>query len=289
VTERRVRARDADTWNRSETTAVASVAIAPHGARGVDSIRPRCTVQAVGALRRPLRRIMWTVLLLGLVVGLRHALEADHLAAVTSLAAESRSLRQRIQIAAVWGSGHAAALTVLGGALVALGAALPAPLARGFEIAAGGMLVVLGVGVLRRVRKRRLHVHVHQHGDGVRHLHVHAHGDTARHDAAAHEHRHLRGVLPRALLVGSVHGLAGSGALVLLAMQMIGSGLLALVYVACFAVGSILGMVAFSLVLTLPFALSPRLLERAAGRVEAVAGLVTISIGCWIALQAAAF
>lgn len=232
---------------------------------------------------------MLTVLFLGLLVGLRHALEADHLAAVTSLAAESRSLRQRVQIAALWGSGHAAALTVLGGGLVALGAALPEPLARGFEGVAGVMLIALGVGVVRRARQRRVHVHVHRHGDGTRHLHVHAHGAVTPHDPAAHEHHHLRGVLPRAVLVGSVHGLAGSGALVLLSMQMLGSGLLALLYVACFAVGSIVGMVAFSLVLTLPFALSPRLLERAAGRVEAVAGLVTISIGCWIAVQAAAF
>ena len=73
-----------------------------------------------------------------------------------------------------------------------------------------------------------------------------------------------------------------------LSMQALGSGLHAVAYVVCFAVGSILGMVAFSLALTLPFAFSPRLLERAAGRVEALAGIATISIGCWIAVQAAA-
>jgi sulfite exporter TauE/SafE len=231
---------------------------------------------------------MWTILLLGLLVGLRHALEADHIAAVTSLAGTSRSLRQRVQIAALWGSGHAAALTLLGGALVALGAALPEPVARGFEIAAGCMLIGLGLDVLRRLRGCRIHLHVHQHDGGVRHLHVHAHPAHGAHDAAAHQHAH-RQVLPRALLVGGIHGLAGSGALVLLSMRMLGSGWQAVAYVLCFAVGSILGMVAFSLVLTLPFALSPRLLERAAGRIEAAAGIITITIGCWVALQAAAF
>ncbi len=99
----------------------------------------------------------------------------------------------------------------------------------------------------------------------------------------------MRGLLPRALAVGSLHGLAGSGALVVLSMQMMGSGLRALVYVVCFAVGSIVGMVAFALVLALPFRISPRLLDRFAGRLEAVVGLATIGIGGWMAVQAAAF
>ncbi|HSP96426.1 MAG TPA: urease accessory protein [Candidatus Dormibacteraeota bacterium] len=232
---------------------------------------------------------MLTVLALGLLVGLRHALEADHIAAVTSLASGSGSLLERVKVAAIWGSGHAAALMILGGALVALGTALPEPVARGLEIAAGGMLIALGVDVLRRLRARRVHVHVHQHGDGVRHLHAHAHDATPHRAPVAHDHRHVRTLLPRALAVGGIHGLAGSGALVVLSMQTLGSGMLAVAYVACFAVGSILGMVAFSLMLTLPFALSPRLLELTAGRLEAAVGVVTISIGCWMALQAAAF
>jgi ABC-type nickel/cobalt efflux system permease component RcnA len=232
---------------------------------------------------------MLTVLFLGLLVGLRHALEADHIAAVTSLASRSGSLLDRVKVAAMWGSGHAAALTLFGGALVALGTSLPERVARGFEVAAGCMLITLGIDVLRRLRARRVHFHVHQHGDGVRHLHAHAHDAAPHRQPAAHDHRHVRGLLPRALAVGSIHGLAGSGALVLLSMQMLGSGILALAYVICFAIGSILGMVAFSLVLTLPFALSPRLLESVAGRLEAAAGIATISIGCWMALQAAAF
>ena len=84
---------------------------------------------------------MLTVLVLGLLVGMRHSLEADHLAAVTTLASRSASWRDRIKVAAVWGGGHAASLTILGGILVALGASLPDRVARGFELAAG--LVVL--------------------------------------------------------------------------------------------------------------------------------------------------
>lgn len=229
---------------------------------------------------------MLTVLLLGLAVGLRHALEADHIAAVTSLATGAHSVRERITVAALWGSGHAVALIILGGALVALGTTLPEPVARGFEVVAGCVLVWLGIGVLRRLRQRRVHFHVHEHGDGVRHVHAHAHQSHGAHDAAAHQHAHRR-LLPRAMLVGSLHGLAGSGALVILSMQMLGAGWMAVAYVVCFAVGSILGMVAFSLVLTMPFALSPRLLERVAGPIEAVAGIATIAIGCWMAVEAA--
>jgi ABC-type nickel/cobalt efflux system permease component RcnA len=231
-----------------------------------------------------------TVLVLGLLVGMRHALEADHIAAVTSLASRSASLADRIKVAAAWGGGHALSLMILGGVLVALGTTLPERAARGFEIAAGCMLIALGIDVLRRLRRRHIHFHVHQHADGARHLHAHAHQPETHHDAAAaHDHQHVRGVLPRALAVGGIHGLAGSGALVLLSMQMLGSGVFAVAYVICFAFGSIVGMVAFSLALALPFTLTPGLLERFAGRLEAVLGIATISLGCWMAVQAAAF
>lgn len=231
-----------------------------------------------------------TVLVFGLLVGMRHALEADHIAAVTSLASRSASLADRIKIAAVWGGGHALSLMILAGVLVALGTTLSERVARGFEIAAGFMLIALGIDVLRRLRQRRIHFHVHQHTGGTRHLHAHAHQPETRHDAAAaHNHQHISGLLPRALAVGGIHGLAGSGALVLLSMQMSGSGARAIAYVICFAIGSIFGMVAFSLALAVPFAVSPRLLERVAGRLEVVLGIATISIGCWMAVQAAAF
>lgn len=232
---------------------------------------------------------MLAILLLGFLVGVRHALEADHVAAVTTLASRSASLMDRVKVAAAWSSGHALSLVALGTVLIALGTTLPERVARGFEIAAAVVLIVLGIDVLRRARRRRIHVHVHQHGDGARHVHVHAHENEARHDPAAHQHDHVHGLLPRALAVGGIHGLAGSGALVLLPMQALGSGLWALAYVGCFAVGSILGMVAFAVVLSLPLSLSPRLVERAAGRLEAVLGVATIAIGGWMAVQAAAF
>jgi hypothetical protein len=172
--------------------------------------------------------------------------------------------------------------------LIALGTSLSDRLTRSFEVAAGVMLVILGIDVLRRLRQRRIHFHAHRHADGVRHLHAHAHAEAVHPEPSAHEHEHGRALLARSLAVGSIHGLAGSGALVLLSMQMVGSGAHALAYVVAFAIGSILGMVAFSLVLSLPLTLSPRLLERVAWRLEAGLGVVTIAIGCWTAVRAAA-
>jgi ABC-type nickel/cobalt efflux system permease component RcnA len=229
---------------------------------------------------------MPAMLLLGFLVGLRHALEADHIAAVATLATRAASLTDKVKVAAVWGGGHALSLIALGSLLIALGTSLPEPVARGFEIAGGAMLIVLGIDVLRRLRARRVHFHVHQHGAGARHVHAHAHDDRAHHDPTAHDHQHTHGLLPRALAVGSIHGLAGSGALMLLSMQVLGSGLHALAYVLCFALGSILGMIGFSLALSLPLSISPRLLERVSGKLEAALGVVTIGVGCWMALQA---
>jgi ABC-type nickel/cobalt efflux system permease component RcnA len=229
------------------------------------------------------------MLALGMLVGIRHALEADHLAAVAALASRSASLAQRITVAAVWGCGHALSLTVLGGLLLALGTALSEPVARGFELVAALLLIAVGIDVVRRARRQGLHVHAHEHAGGARHLHLHAHAGDARHDPAAHEHDHadVRRLLPRALAVGGVHGLAGSGALVALSMQSLGSGFGAFAYVVCFAVGSIVGMMAFSVGLSVPLALSGRAV-RTAGGVERVFGAVSIVVGCWMAVHVVA-
>lgn len=231
---------------------------------------------------------MIALLGLGFLIGVRHALEADHLAAVASLATRSASLRDKIKVAAAWGGGHAATLVVGGALLIALGVSLPERVARGFEIVAGVVLAGLGFDVLRRLRRERVHLHVHQHDDGPRHLHMHTHrGEVVQHEESSHAHDHARSLLPRALAVGSIHGLAGSGALVLVSIQLLDSGLQAFAYVVTFALGSILGIVFFSLALSFPLAWSPRLLQVSAGKVEAVLGAATFAVGCWVAVQAA--
>jgi len=230
--------------------------------------------------------VLASLLALGFFLGVRHALEADHVAAVAALATRARSTRESARFAALWGAGHAAMLLLVGGVVVAAGAAVPDGLARLFEGAAGLLLALLGLDVLRRLRRRRIHFHVHRHGDGVQHLHAHSHAGEpeAAHDPLAHRHRHPGGLLVRALLVGSVHGMAGSAALVVLSLQAVTSTAQAVAYMAVFGVGSILGMVLFSLAIALP--LRSRHLEAASRGFEAVLGTVSVAMGVWIALEA---
>jgi hypothetical protein len=230
-----------------------------------------------------------SLLVLGFLMGTRHALEADHVAAVAALATRSRSALESVKLATLWGCGHAVMLIALAGLLAAVGTALPPAVAQGLEVLAGLVLAALGVDVLLRWRRKRVHFHVHGHGgEGVRHLHAHAHeGEpAAAHDPGHHEHPHAGGMLLRALLVGSVHGLAGSGALVLLALQSARSASHALAYVALFGVGSILGMLLFALAIALPLRWQARHLTWASRGLELALGTGSVVLGVRIALQA---
>lgn len=226
-------------------------------------------------------------LLLGFLLGMKHALEADHVAAVAALATRSPSVGDRIKLAGTWGLGHAGTIVVFGAAVLALGLSLPPALAHAFEGAVGLMLIGLGADVLRRLRTRRVHFHTHQHGDGTLHFHAHAHERSPRHEPGHHVHEHPRSPLPRALLVGTVHGLAGSAALVLLSLEMARSAPQAFAYVAMFAVGSLVGMCALSLAISLPLRLLPERLGLASRGLEGALGVLTIVLGSWIAVTVA--
>jgi len=222
---------------------------------------------------------MIRILLLGLLVGMRHAVEADHVAAVATLATRSASLSERVKVASMWGVGHAGTLFLFGGSVLALGLSLPERLARAFEGAAGLMLIVLGLHVLGRLRTRGIHFHRHRHGDGREHSHAHAHDPSS----SGHGHEHRHGLLSRALLVGGVHGLAGSAALVLLSLQLTQSTARAILYLATFGLGSVAGMAALSLAISVPVRLSSGYAGRAWRMVEGALGMVTIGLGCWMA------
>jgi cytochrome c biogenesis protein CcdA len=234
-------------------------------------------------------KLLIPLLGLGFMLGIKHALEADHVAAVASLATQSSSLKNTVRVASAWGLGHTVVLVLLGSILSALDATLPEKVARAFEFAVGGMLIVLGIGVLRRLRSKRIHAHAHRHGAGAPHLHFHAHDEELSNHPARHGHDHTHGLLPRALLVGSVHGLAGSAALILIAVPTMHSAPRALAYLVVFGIGSILGMVLFSAVISLPLQFSARRLSRVSRGLEAALGLTNIVLGFWIAAHAGMF
>jgi cytochrome c biogenesis protein CcdA len=195
-----------------------------------------------------------TVVLLGFLVGMRHALEADHLAAVATLARESRSVRDSALRGAVWGLGHTLTLFLVGGVVLLLGGVVPERFSRLAEAGVGAMLVVLGLQVFRRM---------HRQGVGV----------------------DRRSVPSRALVVGLVHGLAGSAALLLLAVETTTSVWSGLLYILVFGVGSIAGMAVLSAALAWPFAVSARWLTRAYRGLETAVGATAVVIGLWVLVE----
>jgi len=223
-----------------------------------------------------------SLLLFGFLLGLKHALEADHVAAVASLATRTRTPRHRARLAGLWGIGHAATILTVGGCVILLGVSLPPASTRVFECAVGVVLVALGADVLRRLRSTRVHFHVHQHDGAPPHFHAHAHAPDAPHDPAHHEHAH--GLGPRALLVGSLHGLAGSAALVVAAAAATRAAGAAFAYLAAFAFGSVLGMVSLALVISIPLAASGGRLGRFQRTLEGIVGTATIALGAWMAI-----
>ena len=221
---------------------------------------------------------MFGVLGLGFLLGMQHALEVDHVAAVSSIAARRTEVADVVKHGLTWGIGHTLTLFAFAGAALGLGRAIPEDLARPIEGAVGIMLVGLGAHVLWRLWRDHVHFHTHSHGDDVAHVHAHSHaGETAPHGRALHVHAH--GFRWRTLLVGLMHGMAGSAALLVLAVSQASSVAVGLGYVALFGIGSMLGMGALSVVIAVPLALSARWLSWANSGLQGAVGVMTLAIG----------
>ncbi|MDH3532806.1 MAG: high frequency lysogenization protein HflD, partial [Gammaproteobacteria bacterium] len=188
----------------------------------------------------------YTLLLLGGLIGMQHALEADHLAAVAALSDKRSSRRALVLRGSVWGLGHTITLLTICGALLLLEETISPRAEAMLEFAVGAMIMFLGGSVLYKVWRRRPHFHIHQHRDGEQHLHVHTHDHAVEpHQQDAHEHWHHNLGLGRALIVGMMHGAAGSAGLLILAAAA-NSIPEAAGYVVAFGTGSIIGMAALS-------------------------------------------
>ncbi|GMU60983.1 MAG: hypothetical protein AMXMBFR34_27460 [Myxococcaceae bacterium] len=216
--------------------------------------------------------------LVGLALGVRHAFEPDHLAAVSTLATEQKSARAGLLLGAWWGLGHTAALLLVGGSLALLEAQMPDRAALTLEALVGVMVVALGLRALKRAFEegRTGAVTSHQHA-GVPHTH-----------AATGDHLHLRGwtLATRPLLIGLVHGLAGSGALTALVLAEQPSAAARLSYIALFGLGSVAGMALLTGLAGVPLMRVARA-PRAAAALLGVAGALSVGVGAFWAFASA--
>lgn len=171
------------------------------------------------------------VLLMGLVLGIKHAMEPDHVIAVSTIVSRTKKLFTACLVGVSWGIGHTLTLFVVGMIFILMKKEIPSDLAKYLEFAVGIMLVYLGISNFFFTKKE------HDHG------HTHTHENTS----------HLKSIL-----IGSVHGLSGSAALILLTMATIEHPLQGALYIALFGVGTIIGMMISTLVIGIPFAMSSK-------------------------------
>lgn len=217
-----------------------------------------------------------TLLGIGFVLGLRHALDADHLAAVSTVLAERPSFRASGLVGLWWGIGHTLTLMAVGVVVLISGVQVPESLALLAECGVGALLVGLGTTLAVKLYRERWHLHRHQH-DGEAHVHLHSH---RRHEDHVHGHWTTHSLRP--LLIGMAHGVAGSAALLLVIVANVrglGQGLL---YIGVFGAGSIVGMMAIGATLSLPMMWSLAAGRRAFLAVQSAASLGSVALGLWM-------
>lgn len=210
---------------------------------------------------------MLEILILGFFLGMSHALEPDHIAAVGAMVLrKGASWKSLFHSGVFWGSGHSLMLLFVCGSVIVLDLALTDTTAAWLEMAVGGMLIGLGLNVFYRMRRQSLHVHAHEP----------QRQSPNAHDHRSHDHGHPS---LRMMAIGLMHGAAGSAALLALAVAMTHSAVEALFYVAVFGVGSILGMGLLSMAAAWPIAIAE---NRWVGAIKLIgfgSGLLAISLG----------
>jgi high-affinity nickel-transport protein len=247
-------------------------------------------------------------LFLGFFLGMRHATDADHVIAIATIVSRERSVAGSALIGVAWGVGHTVTVMAVGAAIIVFGVVIPPLLGMSIEFAVGIMLVLLGVLTLRGMfrgmgragdaahvhagtpgmHEPDVHDHLHAHGDYLhRHAHGHspgAHGHADEHTPLARLDRSGLGRIAfydwlRPFVVGLVHGLAGSAAVALMILSIIHEPVAALGYLLLFGLGTIIGMMLITLILSAPFVFTAINLPKFNWRLRMVSGLVSFSFG----------
>ncbi len=212
---------------------------------------------------------VFPLLMLGFVLGMRHATDPDHVVAVSTIVSRERTFRGAALIGALWGLGHTVTITLVGGAIVAFGLVIPRKVELSMELGVAVMLLVLGAmslsGTLRRF-------HEIAHGE-------HAHGErslVARLGKAG---------VARALLVGVVHGMAGSAAVALLVLTTVRDVTFAMLYLALFGLGTVAGMMTLTTLLAAPFALAARRSGELTAWLSRATGVASLALGAYLVYE----
>ena len=221
---------------------------------------------------------LYAAFLLGLILGVKHALDADHVIAVSAIVSEYRSLKWASLIGAFWGLGHTTTLFIVGLLVIGLRLTIPMRVAMGMEFLVAVMLVFLGTRILwHSFQSEKIHSHTHNHSP-EEHKHLHLHGAVEE----THSHFHAFASMRRPFFVGMVHGLAGSAGLMLLVLTTIPSAFAGLAYIVIFGLGSVGGMLALSSMIGLPFIVTARRFSFFNRWMRVIAGGASVVFGLYL-------
>ena len=249
---------------------------------------------------------LFSILAVGFFLGMRHATDPDHVIAVTTIVTRQKKAGRAALIGAFWGIGHTMTILVVGGAIILFGIAIPPRVGLSMELSVGLMLIVLGAmnvsTFFRDVPERFgfssdepavVHSHAHSHGEYV-HSHPHAHSPElhphapeqtplARVDRLLGKLRGYQQVRP--LVIGVVHGLAGSAAVALLVLTTIRDPLWALAYLLLFGLGTIGGMMLITLSMVSAFHFLGTGRQGFSRRLSVASGVISLAFGALLAYQ----
>lgn len=220
-----------------------------------------------------------TLLGVGFLLGLRHALDTDHLAAVSTVLAERPSLLASSAVGLCWGLGHTLTLLLVGSIVLISGFHISEEFELIAESGVGMLLIVLGVSLALKLYREQWHVHRHHH-DGAPHVHLHSH---QRQDD--HGHRHWMANSIRPLCIGMVHGLAGSAALTLTVLATTTGVAAGILSIFIFGLGSIVGMMVIGMTITIPVIWSRSISRRLFIGVQGFASLTSVLVGVWMLVK----
>jgi ABC-type nickel/cobalt efflux system permease component RcnA len=251
---------------------------------------------------------LFSIIALGFFLGMRHATDPDHVIAVSTIVSRHRSVKHAAVIGALWGVGHTMTILIVGGGIILFGWVIPARIGLSMEFSVGLMLILLGVlnltGILQWITNTfspqmhrddtvTLHSHAHSHGDYI-HTHPHAHTPEAHpHDPTQtpvswfDRHFGRLGLYNsiRPLIVGLVHGLAGSAAVALLVLTTIPHPRWAVAYLLLFGIGTIAGMMLITGAMGAPIAYGDKRFSRLNDGLRVASGLISVAFGLFLVYQ----